>query len=572
MELALSIMGRIVGQAHVNINEPDWSLRIVVRKDSDKDCVCGSIGPFGIVQPGSRKPLLSTYVFDPNSARNQIAACVHRMGRLMPPIDPTEFDKVKKYFVTLLGEVWPSPSTRVKLSFAEWIETRGYTGGRKKYLSKLYEDVKYSWITKKNLYVESFIKEEGYEEEGKMPRGINSYSDFTKVILGPLFHTIDKDTFAAPYFVKGSNPLKWRDMLEERFGDMEVLSTDFSSFEAHHRAEYSELIYMWYKHMTRRMDNMHEFDQLVSSMMLGRNRITFSSISVEVDQRLMSGALWTSSANSVLNFVLTSYMWMKTKFPNQSPEENARNVRSEFVGLFEGDDGICPNVGISQVLVDDLGLVLKPTPSPTYNAAGFCGICCDRDTGIVIRDPIAFLRKFFCLPRKASRYKRARKLALYKAKALSYSYLFSGCPVVGAVCEYVIRNTRNIDHRPALQDFDAYDREHLVFEAGTNTVQNSSRVLVEHTYGVSVAEQLRIESHFERASMFCTELDLSMYALESDKRNVDTYLQEDPTLWKRPDILHDSVIDRYLEHGLEGPSNLRSHVDDYDGRAQTVPR
>jgi hypothetical protein len=162
--------------------------------------------------------------------------------------------------------------------FKQWLDHTSYSGARKNALIKLREEI--LCHDGKHFAVKSFIKDEFYSEP-KNPRAINSYTDESKTLLGALFHAIDKKTFATRFFVKGSNPKTWPQRLEELFGNMPVLTTDFSSFEAHHWGALARVPYYWALHMIRDLTRVCFLRDMVAVMMLGVNEVAFNRIRVK---------------------------------------------------------------------------------------------------------------------------------------------------------------------------------------------------------------------------------------------------------------------------------------------------
>lgn len=365
--------------------------------------------------PNSLLPDLAPFFPSLRSVQNEYYASIHRFGCKMPEIDVR--CGVKEYAIEFIRNVM-SPPTTMK-SFDEWITESDYPGSRKRYFCELRSKI--DFLKRRHLVVESFIKAEGYEEP-KNPRGILSYTDETKVVLGPICQAVDKAMFSLDYFVKGRDPKTWPGLLLDRLGENCVICTDFSSFEAHHRGLYADVVKFWFRHMTSKIVGSRHLLRLILAMVGTRNKIVFPCSKVEIDERLMSGALWTSSSNGLLNLMIMSFLVLRTKFPD-CPARDLWRMREHFRGFVEGDDGICVAEAIPERLIESLGVRLKFEYHKDFSTAGFCSIYCDRSSLECVRDPKKILRSFFYIPIHLQKSRPGTVLSYLRAKALSYKYL-----------------------------------------------------------------------------------------------------------------------------------------------------
>jgi len=363
----------------------------------------------------------------------------------------------------------------------------------------------------------SFLKREPYPEP-KNPRVINSPSDASKAWLGWLVYLIDKKTFSShPAFVKGSDPSTWPSKLERCFASNPVMETDFSSFEAHHRGVYSRIVYYWLMHMSRNVGTNAE-RRLISRLVLGSNLTVMSCLRARVDQRLMSGSLWTSSANGMLNLLIMNYLVCRTMQPHMPAELLATVTDQYFQGFVEGDDGICRDVGVSQDLIDGLGLKLEFERKNHFSDASFCGIVCDPSELIIVTDVLKVIRNFFVLPIEYSD-STSRQLAMLRAKAMSYSYLYKNCPVIGWLAYHVCFLTRGIDIAPVSTELNWMQKLTLPLAQEYRTyltlpnISLASRHVVERRFGFSVSEQIEFETKFcQSDGNICFDLSRFMNA------------------------------------------------------------
>lgn len=540
--------------------DPDESLAISIRRGlfNFRDYpVAGTFADLHI-EPMCLVPFKAS-----SSVDSQIAATIHRVARQMrSPEQNRELD-FEIYARAFIRENWQNTLNDEDIpSFSEWLELSNYPGGRREYLRRVHDDLE--WIEDDVFVVKAFIKDEGFDEP-KYARGILSYADASKTLLGRIFHAIDQKTFDNPFFVKHHNPKDYGRMEYELFGMDKVLETDFTSFEAHHRGVFSRITNYWALHMMRKLTKVRLLKDLVSRMMLGRNFIRYSHITAEVDQKLMSGALWTSSANGVLNLIIMSYIVMRSQHPEMHPMLLAQEAVREFKGLFEGDDGICKAPeSVDERIIDELGIVLKLKVSKNFSRAKFCGVTCVEDTLEVVKDPMSVLRKFFCLPKKYASSKNSVKLCLLRARALSYKCSFGDCPIIGPLCDHVLKLTASCTARfdsdvlsylalpiiqTALEDKSYRKSANVTFEA---------RCLVETVYGVSVSDQYRIESCFSGNERLIS-VDLSSYMTHQDFLHATEFITTEPANWVSPARLYTPpLVIQVRREGLEASRCSRS--------------
>lgn len=463
---------------------------VVVRKWEHGTEWIGTMHRWCPRDPLTKLPRIVPMIPAGHSTINQIVSCFHRYGCDMPVGDPDLLSVFKQYVTSVL-DLHFVPVRDVDVpSLSEWLSTTPYSGTRRSQLQSL--ACNETTITERHLDNSSFLKYESYDKL-KPPRAINSYRDTTKALVGPLVHAVDKATFKLPYFVKGSDPITWPTLLKTTFAQRPVTATDFSSFEAHHHGVLAECVRCWFAHMTRDVSDRLTVE-LVLRMMGQANKSNFGAIRTVVVERLMSGAMWTSSANGFLNLMIMSFLVLYTKY--RDPLEASRAFR-EFSGFVEGDDGIFEGSGIDQTLIQGLGVNLELVQHQRVEDADFCSIYTDSALGVVVADPMKFLRTFYLLPPALMNARRTTQDAYMKAKALSYNYQYPGCPVIDVAVRTVLKRTNHIDHRKAEKFFDLFERHRLraALKRGKTFVDITlgSRQLVCERFGLSVADQLVLE-------------------------------------------------------------------------------
>lgn len=537
--------------SHV-VNKPDLSLR-VQKKQNKKDIftppppkpMC--FAPYPLLQPGIGKQLLTAYHPDVDDVEMHGLALVHRVGCEMPQIESDEAQRFSTYAKAFIRTTWPGGLRREKKTFMEWLDATNYSGSRKLALRKHLS--KFTGLTKRGLTVKAFGKME-FHDKIKILRFINPLDDEIKILLGPLFNAIDKETFSAKWFVKGTDPKTWPAKLAEVLAENKVVGTDFTSFEAHHRGVHAEIIHYWIMHMLRGIPGHQDFKRLISKLVLGCNRIESKHFVASIAQRLMSGAQWTSSANGMLNLLMMSYFSMRNKYPDVVDDELlAVRAFSEFRGLCEGDDGICVDIGfkpeILEPLLTKLGVKLKFDKFDHYSAAGFCKIFTDTTTGNVVKDPVSVMKKFFWLDRKYMGRKKTFLMSLLRARAMSLNVNYDSCPILAALAFVVLEKTKGYDVRAVRTEYNAYDIESLdrAIDYHKNSrhqlkeIPISSRVCVERLFGLSLLEQERIEgSILACRNLDAITVDMLGYITKEMMKYSDSHVVQHPSLFTRPNV------------------------------------
>lgn len=426
---------------------------------------------------------------------NAVAATIHRFGCEMPGQGKIvlKFKAFAKQWV--IANLKPLLASEIP-TFSEWIANAPYTPARKAYLTKVRAALTSTTVKRPNVYAsKSFIKWETYPMP-KNPRAINSFSDESKVILGPIFHAADKRLFEVENFVKGTDPKTWPERLRNKYGERPVYSTDYESFEAHHQGHYSEITEFAFMHLLRGAGMTQNFKRMIHSMIRGRNNTKFAGCSAETDERLFSGAMWTSSSNGVLNLLLTLFMALEAR---KLTVEQMLTAWQDITCDIEGDDGLLDaSVAIPESLPQSMGLRLKYERHNSYGEASFCGIV--TDGAAVVCDPIKVMQKFFTLE---PRYKDARQsvhMSLLRAKALSYKYMFNDAPVVGELFQRVCDLTRSVNPK-LTTEWKAWGLATVRTDAWRQrpAVSHTARATVEHQYGMNIEMQLYLEDKIRQS-------------------------------------------------------------------------
>lgn len=556
-------MGIKYGQHKAKLNPCARSLTIRIRRvDPPVNNLVGVYCNLCPVSPMTGEIECSAIIHDQKDVYNKVAACMHRFGREMPIPNRDVVRDFTEYSKLLIERLFKPVQREELCTFAEWIEHTHYTPAQRRYFTKIRRDIKS--LQEEFIDNKSFIKWEAYTEIGKQCRAINSYSDNMKAVLGPVMHSVDRKIFSTKYFVKGMDPRMRPEMLKNRFGTRPVMGTDFSSYEAHHSGAFAELGRHWILHMTRELGLPKHVHAIIGRAFLGRNKCDMRDIVAEVDQRLMSGALWTSSANGVLNLMMLSYLNSRAMYPHMAVTELVDRHDECFQGFVEGDDGICVDRHIPDRLIESLGIVLKFDHYTSYGQASFCGIVCDENENINLSDPMKFLSKFFVLPPKYAGTRQSLQYSYLRAKALSYKYALNDCPVIGPVCHAICRMTKGVDAMRAVADVDTYKRDLLLRAVKAKTwrdepdIRTASRLLVARVYGLSIHDQIMIEEAFTQAIAGPIHVKLDHLIKVEHLKHAFTHVREFmPNLYPEEPRIHlnpDDAVCVAVREGRKGVS------------------
>lgn len=463
-------------------------------------------GPFLSLSSDAR-PSFGVCAYTGKSIHAVVGAAVNRYGNLMPDRDPQtsrDFFRYSKKFIDRVIAKKANLHWDIRERDA-WLAK--YDGSRRKKLLEALTNPACDAIS----VLACFIKDETYMN-CKMARAINSYNDETKAFLGPYVEALDKCLFASTsvaakkYFIKGTNPRDRPALLKELFGDRPVSNTDFTSFEAHHTGVFARVAAYWVEACMKKMNVPEDVKQIVIRMMTSRNKLKFSNASIEIDEHLMSGALWTSSQNGLMNLLFMNFIATRAAARAGASEgELISNRDNYWIGLVEGDDGIFYAPSFLAADIDLLGLALKREDHPNFGRASFCGVVCDPASLTVMTDPNKFIAKMMFFTQQSQYFGKKKMIAQLRANAMSYKYNYGQCPVVGPLCDKILKATPGFKVDAAVDRLDTYHREMFnSMKLDSDWLKPFSqptyatRKLCEDVFGVSVQTQLHLESEIEK--------------------------------------------------------------------------
>lgn len=420
---------------------------------------------------------------DSNDQATQVDALKRRLCRQLPPIDPTELDAFKAYvFKWCASHLSPLGSYEL-MGFEEWLDSTTYSGARKLALTQVYNDM-HGKIPSRSIAsrVKAFIKSESYPAAAfwKAARWICSRTDESKVILGPLFKSIEKKVYEDPHFVKHT-PVSMRParVAELRRSGCTYIVTDYTSFEASFSTEVMHACEVaMYQFM---LSNFPKYSEFVRRTLCGQNNIsTRRGVKVSLKGRRMSGDMCTSLGNGFTNLMLMGYVMEK--------------LGSKWDGLVEGDDGIFAVSGPVPATEDfaKLGFDIKLGKVDDPSLAGFCGVVA-ADSGL-IRDPIRFLQTFGWTTTAVYGSSKVG-MELLRAKSLSALYETPACPILSAIAHRSYSITQGFEPRFPEDGYHVKPLDLVV--ADPAPISDATRDLFSTLYGVLPEDQVKLEKMIE---------------------------------------------------------------------------
>lgn len=354
----------------------------------------------------------------------------------------------------------------------------------------------------------SFPKDETYVDY-KHTRAINSRSDEYKVLVAPAVQKAgDRVMHDRPEFIKYCEFDQKAPTIKERLNYLgqRGRDTDYTSFEAHFDREFIQdcemqmLIYMF----------LYLPNGLVIVMFLfvakcGQdNRCVFKFFVLKINGKRMSGEMDTSLSNGFSNMMFLYFScWY-----------HGINYKIAVIAFFEGDDCLCFIFGnVPDAFFKEFGLTVKISYHDKIERASFCGMVFDLDEMKIVTDIVDALVNFGWTTAPYFTAKDSTLKSIIRCKALSMAYQYKDCPILSVWSLKFIRMTQHYSIAKLLND----DRRHTntyyleVLQRAEEYFRNNgldpkismkTRLLVEDVYGITVADQLQIESDIDEIDSF----------------------------------------------------------------------
>jgi len=437
---------------------------------------------------------------DPQDPDTMAAGVSKRFGIKPPPFCPDTMNRLKIFTDKWCeGHLIPIAAD-ADTSVESWLEKTNYSAGRRAELLEKWRNVDDIWDpSKKYFHNKMFMKDETYPEY-KHARAINSRSDEFKCAVGPIFKLMEEKVYKLKSFIKHT-PVADRPkvIMEHLFKvGVDTKSGDFTAYESSFIRELMESCeFRVYKHLVSKLNEGDNFMRLISTVLLGDNECVHWLLTVLLDCTRMSGEMNTSLGNTLATHLIILFLCEEAGY-------------TEVEDKVEGDDSLFNGNGPDdRPNTEDfakLGLRMKLEHHEALNEASFCGIIFDLEDKINVTDPRKVLAGFGWTTRQYARSGDSKKRALIRCKALSYAHQYPGCPIIGALASYGLRNTRGYEQ--AARDIvlkakhtNSYWKDKMIAafkdEKKIRYVEPpiNTRLLVEKKYGIPIETQIHIEKY-----------------------------------------------------------------------------
>lgn len=435
--------------------------------------------PFGYVK--------GIYPFgrDTNDTRTLVDGLNKRIRRELPAIDAAVLRRFETFVSCWVKRELSPLGHHQMMTFEEWLDSCPYPQERKEDLRRTYAQLNGGFPTRAQASkVECFMKTESYpiSDTFKAGRWIMSRSDKSKVILGPIFKSIERVVYNRHEFIKHV-PVADRHRVVSglRASNVEYIITDYTAFESSFHPDLMKVCEVaMYKHM---LTNFPKEAAFVDRTLTGVNKLTTrNGVSTSIRGRRMSGEMCTSLGNGFTNLMLMAFIC----------EESG----ATWNGLVEGDDGIFAISGPvpTPEQFAALGFEIKLAKIRDPTLGGFCGLVA-ASSGL-IRDPVRFFQTFGWTTNSVTAGDKVMK-ELLRAKALSTLYETPCCPIVAAVAARAYELTNGVNPRWQYDGYHITPLKDALPPQGI--IDPDTRALFHELYGVTPIDQIRLEKRIAGA-------------------------------------------------------------------------
>jgi hypothetical protein len=461
---------------------------------------------------------------NPGCSLTSALGALYRVGRAIPPGQYQKHSKpLRKFVDSWLNECVEPLAADTNFdsdAFEAWLEGCTYSQSRKKQLRDVYYKSNFSWqylsdlvsqtgsikkaikkMISKMIELNSFIKDEHYVD-WKHSRSINSRKDLLKCILGPICQLMaDAIMKQRPEFIKYVPVhLRAKYIYDRLFkAATKAVSSDYTSFESHFRPSVMQDVEMrLFRHMLKNVpfrDLILEF--IAHFKYKALNVMNFKHFTMKVRAKRMSGEMDTSLSNGFSNLMFLYY----------TAHANGMDWR-DVKCVIEGDDALCVMTKtVPQQFFKDLGLLVKVDVQDSIEHASFCGLIFDLDDMAVVSDIVKNVVSFGWTNHLYLAASEKKLTKILRCKAFSMAYQYKHCPILSKLAQKYLdltshvnidnfsKNNRfndNYKQEILLQALEYYKSNDLIPSVGMGT-----RNLVEKVYGITIADQYRIEQEID---------------------------------------------------------------------------
>lgn len=461
----------------------------------------------------------------------------------LPDLDLKLVSRFKRFVHSWLREnLIPLPAD-TDVSAESWLEEAPYPQWRKQELWVVDVEHKKGKLPRLFVVCKSFIKDESYPE-WKYPRTINPRPDTFKKLTGPIFHRIEKEVFKLKWFIKKIPLVDRPAYIEEYVSRLgaEYFATDYSSFEASFSKEIMEAAEMQlYEYMSQYVAGGEEWYEQVHDALTGPQELRFKNVVVKTQATRMSGDMCTSLGNGFTNLMLMLFAGHELGL-------------GELRAVFEGDDGLgCFERGLpNPEFFNGLGFNVKMERHKVLSEASFCGMIYDPEDLVNITDPADVLAKIGWAKASYRGSKRNKLMALLRMKALSIAHQYHGAPIIYPAARKILELTRGYNIDGILNSRNLTHWEYQKYsqlknqEPPVREVPIATRRLMERKYGITVENQLLVESQISNCGFGPWKLDLECPKVWYDCW--DMYVDHGSKVYEREPMIPATLGERPLPY------------------------
>lgn len=360
----------------------------------------------------------------------------------------------------------------------EAIDRMPFTEKMKKRLKQVLRDNKFdnTELSKALVKLISFIKLEFYLEM-KCPRFIMPRSVLYRVLFSKLADAINNCIYfwecsikKVPFALRGEH-------LRNRLGNGPVSAIDCTAFEGSTDA--------WLMNHAQR-PIYHAFAQGLDEGLIdrfidvksGQQYYSTTGLEMEGPATLTSGDADTGHWNFIINFTILSFA-------------SVRATGEYPVACIEGDDGVFKPIPYVEQVYQGMGFTAKLEHFDSLDDASFCRVYCGGRANLT--DPIYALAKLGWSDAKYIGANSGKKLGLLLAKCMSYLVQYSGCPVIGPICDKIVDVLHDI--KP-IEPEDWWEHNKYTQwkpELRGRQPIEQDRLEIERLFNLSVSDQIAIE-------------------------------------------------------------------------------
>jgi hypothetical protein len=427
---------------------------------------------------------------DTKDVLNSLASIGRRVGMDTAPIIMS-IRKFKHFVWAKLRREFDPLPLGTDTSFEVWLAKTSYPEWKKNQLRETWKNMN-GIPLKRHKKVRNHIKKEAYDIY-KAPRAIMSRRDGFKCYAGPICKCVEEEVFKHPTFIKHI-PITDRPVyIHERLGPGPYNETDFTCYEGSFKQEIQQACeVILFKYMTKNIEPRKV--NTINKVITGVNKMNFrNGVRASIIGRRMSGEMTTSLSNGFTNWMLVSYLAF------------LKNPDSVVNGVFEGDDGLFTTTGCKLVSsdFDVTGFRVKLKSYAEIGDASFCGLSFAPEDMANVRDPIKTILKLATTRSQRLHSTKTKFNGLKRAKAYSLLYELPRCPVVSALGMNLLERTEGIQ---PVYEWNYWQniirtRDKIDLNVHVKPPGLASRRLVSKRYGISIKQQLTLESYLRRCDV-----------------------------------------------------------------------